>query len=43
MNRTEPEIVGLWRHDCESPGISDGVIGEYDRHLREYRRDAARF
>jgi hypothetical protein len=43
MNRTEAEIAGLWRHDYESRGISDGVIGEYESYLREYRRDAARF
>jgi len=40
MNRTEAEVVRLWRHDCESRGLSPGTICEYERYLREYRRDA---
>lgn len=40
MTRSEAEILRLWRHDCESRGISQGVIGEYTRYLNEYRRDA---
>lgn len=40
MIRSEAEIFRLWRHDCESRGISQGVIDEYARYLNEYRREA---